>query len=103
MSVSIGDVEKIGKLAKLSFSEDEKKKFVAQFNQILQYIANRSENLQKAEIIPDDIKQKLNVYNMKLHGVKPKQNIKRYYQLKPSGYSDASFLFFLKGKNNETG
>lgn len=72
-------------------------------NIILQYIANRSENLQQAEIIPDNIKQKLNVYNMKLHDVKPKQNIKRYYHLKPSGYSDASFLFFLKEKNNETG
>ena len=43
MSVSIDDVEKIGKLAKLSFSEDEKKKFVAQFNQILQYIAKLDE------------------------------------------------------------
>ena len=35
MSVSVADVEKIASLAKLSFSEEEKAAFTAQFNQIL--------------------------------------------------------------------
>ncbi len=43
MSVSIDDVEKIAKLAKLLFDEEEKKKFIVQFNQILQYIAKLDE------------------------------------------------------------
>jgi aspartyl-tRNA(Asn)/glutamyl-tRNA(Gln) amidotransferase subunit C len=37
------DVETIARLAKLSFEEEEKKKFIVQFNQILQYIAKLDE------------------------------------------------------------
>lgn len=43
MSVSIEEVEKIARLAKLEFSQDEKKKFVEQFNQILQYVDKLNE------------------------------------------------------------
>jgi len=38
MSVKLDEVEKIAKLAKLSFSEEEKEMFVQQFNQILLYM-----------------------------------------------------------------
>lgn len=43
MSVTIQDVENIARLAKLSFSEDEKEKFVEQFNQILAYMDKLNE------------------------------------------------------------
>lgn len=43
MSVSIEQVEKIAKLAKLSFSEQEKKIFVDQFNQVLEYMEKLNE------------------------------------------------------------
>ncbi|NOY60842.1 MAG: Asp-tRNA(Asn)/Glu-tRNA(Gln) amidotransferase subunit GatC [Calditrichaeota bacterium] len=43
MAVSIQEVEKIAKLAKLSFSPEEKEKFTEQFNQILAYIEQLDE------------------------------------------------------------
>ena len=43
MSVTIEEVEGIAKLAKLSFSEEEKEKFVEQFNQILAYVEKLNE------------------------------------------------------------
>ncbi len=43
MAVSIKDVEKIAKLAKLSFSEEEKETFTQQFNQILSYMEQLDE------------------------------------------------------------
>jgi aspartyl-tRNA(Asn)/glutamyl-tRNA(Gln) amidotransferase subunit C len=43
MVVNIEQVENIAKLAKLSFTEEEKSKFVEQFNQILQYVEKLNE------------------------------------------------------------
>ena len=43
MAVSIQEVEKIAKLAKLCFSEEEKDIFTQQFNQILAYIEQLDE------------------------------------------------------------
>lgn len=43
MSVTLQDVEHIAKLAKLSFSDQEKNKFVQQFNQILDYMEKLNE------------------------------------------------------------
>lgn len=43
MSVTIQEVENIARLAKLSFSDDEKEKFVEQFNQILTYMEKLNE------------------------------------------------------------
>ena len=43
MSVTIHEVENIAKLAKLSFSDEEKLKFVEQFNQILGYVEKLNE------------------------------------------------------------
>ena len=43
MSITIKEVENIARLAKLSFSEDEKIKFTEQFNQILQYMEKLNE------------------------------------------------------------
>ena len=43
MSVSIKDVEYIAGLAKLSFTAQEKKKFVHQFNQILSFVEKLNE------------------------------------------------------------
>jgi len=43
MGVSIRDVEKIARLAKLSFTEEEKSTFTAQFNQILAYMEKLQE------------------------------------------------------------
>lgn len=71
-------------------------------NEVLQHIAYCSESLINIESIPKGIQQVLASYNKKLFDVKPMQIIKRYYQLQPSGYSDASFLFFCKGKQQWT-
>jgi aspartyl-tRNA(Asn)/glutamyl-tRNA(Gln) amidotransferase subunit C len=38
MSVTVEQVERIATLAKLTFSQEEKIKFTAQFNQILEYV-----------------------------------------------------------------
>jgi len=38
MAVTVKDVEHIAKLARLEFSEEEKKKFRHQLNQILEYV-----------------------------------------------------------------
>ncbi len=38
MAVTVKDVEHIAKLARLEFSEGEKKKFTHQLNQILEYV-----------------------------------------------------------------
>ncbi len=43
MAVNIKDVEHIAKLAKLSFSEDEMKKFTEQFNEILSFMEKLNE------------------------------------------------------------
>jgi len=43
MSVTVQDVENIARLAKLSFSGEEKEKFMDQFNQILQYMEKLNE------------------------------------------------------------
>ncbi len=43
MSVTVKDVENIARLAKLAFSDEEKAKFVHQFNQILQYMEKLNE------------------------------------------------------------
>ncbi|MBN1480611.1 Asp-tRNA(Asn)/Glu-tRNA(Gln) amidotransferase subunit GatC [candidate division KSB1 bacterium] len=43
MAVTIQEVDHIARLAKLSFSEDEKEKFVEQFNQILTYMEKLNE------------------------------------------------------------
>jgi len=38
MAVTVKDVEHIAKLARLEFSDEEKKKFTHQLNQILEYV-----------------------------------------------------------------
>lgn len=43
MAVTIQDVDSMARLAKLAFSEEEKEKFVEQFNQILQYMQKLNE------------------------------------------------------------
>lgn len=43
MAVTIKDVEHIAKLAKLSFTEDEKSKFTDQFNEILAFVEKLKE------------------------------------------------------------
>ena len=43
MSVTIEQVENIARLAKLSFSDEEKETFVEQFNQILNYMEKLNE------------------------------------------------------------
>ncbi|HEY9165129.1 MAG TPA: Asp-tRNA(Asn)/Glu-tRNA(Gln) amidotransferase subunit GatC [Candidatus Kryptonia bacterium] len=43
MAVTIKDVEHIAKLAKLSFTEDEKSKFTEQFNEILAFVEKLKE------------------------------------------------------------
>jgi aspartyl-tRNA(Asn)/glutamyl-tRNA(Gln) amidotransferase subunit C len=43
MAVNIKDVEHIAKLAKLSFSEDEKETFTEQFNEILSFMEKLNE------------------------------------------------------------
>ena len=43
MSVTIQDVDSMARLAKLSFSDAEKEKFVDQFNQILHYMEKLNE------------------------------------------------------------
>jgi aspartyl-tRNA(Asn)/glutamyl-tRNA(Gln) amidotransferase subunit C len=54
MAVTIEEVEIIARLAKLSFTEEEKQKFVDQFNQILQYMEKLNE-LDTSEIEPTSI------------------------------------------------
>ena len=51
MAVTIEEVETIARLAKLSFTEEEKQTFVDQFNQILQYMEKLNE-LDTSEIEP---------------------------------------------------
>ena len=43
MSVSIKDLENIANLARLKLREDEKEKFLDQFNQILKYVEKLNE------------------------------------------------------------
>ncbi len=43
MDVTIKDVEHIAKLAKLNFSDEEKEKFTAQFNEILSFMQKLDE------------------------------------------------------------
>lgn len=43
MAVTINDVEHIAKLAKLSFSDEEKAKFTEQFNEILSFMDKLNE------------------------------------------------------------
>jgi aspartyl-tRNA(Asn)/glutamyl-tRNA(Gln) amidotransferase subunit C len=43
MSISIHDVEKIARLAKLSFTDEEKQTFTGQFNEILSYMEKLDE------------------------------------------------------------
>lgn len=59
MAVSIKDVEKIAKLAKLSFSDEEKETFTQQFNQILSYIE------QLNELDTDDVEPTAHVLDLK--------------------------------------
>jgi aspartyl-tRNA(Asn)/glutamyl-tRNA(Gln) amidotransferase subunit C len=69
MSVTISDVEKIARLAKLNFAEEEKKKLQTDLNKILEYIdqlnelklenAEPLENINEAEnILREDIVEK---------------------------------------------
>jgi aspartyl-tRNA(Asn)/glutamyl-tRNA(Gln) amidotransferase subunit C len=51
MAVTIEEVETIARLAKLSFTDEEKQTFVDQFNQILQYMEKLNE-LDTSEIEP---------------------------------------------------
>ena len=51
MSVTIRDVENIARLAKLAFTEEEKKRFVDQFNQILAYVEKLNE-LDTDDVVP---------------------------------------------------
>ncbi len=51
MSVTIQDVEHIARLAKLRFTDEEKSKFVDQFNQILDYMEKLNE-LDTADVQP---------------------------------------------------
>lgn len=51
MSVTVKDVEYIARLAKLSFSDEEKQIFVQQFNQILSYVEKLNE-LETQDIKP---------------------------------------------------
>ena len=55
MSVTIQKVENIARLAKLSFSDEEKEKFVEQFNQILEYMEKLN------ELDTDDVEPTYNV------------------------------------------
>ncbi len=43
MAVTVNDVEHVAKLARLEFSEVEKKKFTSQLNEILSYIEKLNE------------------------------------------------------------
>lgn len=43
MGVTIADVEKVALLAKLQFSQEEKEKFTAQLNRILEYMEKLNE------------------------------------------------------------
>ena len=51
MSVTRDDVDHIARLAKLSFSDDEKEHFLEQFNQILQYV-EQLDSLDTADVDP---------------------------------------------------
>ncbi len=61
MSVTLQEVENIARLAKLSFSEEEKEKFTVQFNQILGYIEKLNE-LDTDNVEPTD--HVLDLYNV---------------------------------------
>jgi len=58
MSVTLEQVDTIANLAKLSFTEGEKQKFVDQFNQILQYMEKLN------ELDTSDIEPTYNVLNL---------------------------------------
>ncbi len=70
MSVTIQDVENIAKLAKLSFSGEEKEKFVEQFNQILQYMEKLN------ELDTDNVEPTYNV--LELSNVMRKDKVKTW-------------------------
>ena len=59
MSVSISDVEKIARLARLKVTEKEKEKFVGQVNQILGYVEKLN------EINTDEIEPLSHTLNLK--------------------------------------
>jgi aspartyl-tRNA(Asn)/glutamyl-tRNA(Gln) amidotransferase subunit C len=59
MSVTIQDVDKIAQLAKLAFTEEEKKRFVDQFNQILAYVEKLN------ELDTDDVAPTYHVLDLK--------------------------------------
>ena len=69
MAVTIEEVETIARLAKLSFTDEEKQKFVDQFNQILRYMEKLNE-LDTSEIEPTSI-------------VSDSQNVMRPDEVKP--------------------
>ena len=58
MSVTVEQVDEIAKLAKLSFTEQEKVKFVDQFNQILKYMEKLN------ELDTSNVEPTYNVLNM---------------------------------------
>jgi len=70
MSVTIQDVEHIARLAKLSFTDEEKQKFVSQFNQILDYM----EKLNELDTV--DVEPTYNVLD--LQNVMRKDNVKTW-------------------------
>ena len=70
MAVNIKDVEHIAKLAKLSFSDNEKEKFTEQFNEILSFMEKLNE-LDTSSVEP-------------LSQVIELQNVLREDQVKPS-------------------
>lgn len=59
MSVSISDVEKTAYLAKLEFTDNEKKALQAQLNQIVTYVEKLN------ELDTDDVEPTLHVLDMK--------------------------------------
>jgi len=70
MAVTIQDVDNMARLAKLSFSNEEKEKFVEQFNQILQYMEKLN------ELDTDNVEPTYNV--LELNNVVRKDNVKTW-------------------------
>ena len=58
MSITSADVDKIAKLAKLTLSEDERKKFASQLSDIISYVEKLS------ELNTDDVKPLAHVNNL---------------------------------------
>ncbi len=67
-------------------------------NEVLHRIIRSVKGLKFPTFIDKNIHEKLCSYNSKLCEVNPMQRLDCYYQLKPSGDSDAFFYYLNKGK-----